>query len=49
MTVRNGDKCFREENASMKTNFDEDANTSSSNGSDVVFVGNSKDGTSSSW
>ena len=49
MTVRNGDKCCRDENASMKTNFDEDANTSSSNGSGVVFVSNSKDGTLSSW
>lgn len=46
VTVRNGDKNCRDESASMRTNFDEDVNTSSSN---VMFVSNSKDGTSSSW
>lgn len=49
MTIRNGDKSCKDKNVSTKTNFDEDANTSSSNGSDVVFMSNSQDCTSSSW
>ena len=49
VNVRNGDKSCRDESASMRTNFDEDVNISNSNGSGVMFVSNSKDGTSSSW
>ena len=48
MTVRNSDESCRDESTSVATNFDEDASTASTNGSGVMFVSNSKDGTSSS-
>ena len=38
-----------DESTSVATNFDEDASMASTNGSGVMFVSNSKDGTSSSW
>ena len=50
VTVINSDESCRDNSISVATNPDEDASTASStNGSGIMFVSNSKDGTSSSW
>lgn len=49
VTVRKSDESCGNEGTSTVTNFDEDASTASSSSSGVIFVSNSRDGTSSSW